>query len=138
MSKKKLVRLTRIKKSDYYDLIAEIKAEMDKSLIAPQIPPERLSKIVSHSIFTSADDPIPDCLTCGVCCAFALCVSVKNDDPTPPENYWELTMDDSASEIVVNKSLKRTTSKCNFLGGKLRENVACQIYEVRPQACRAF
>lgn len=138
MNRKKLTQLTRISKSDYFETIANLKSKLEKDLVAPQIPPERFTKKVAENVLTSKVTPIPDCLTCGVCCVYALSVSVSNSDPTPPENYWEIMLEDSASEIVVNKMLKRTDTKCDYLGGKIAKNVACQIYEVRPDPCRAF
>lgn len=138
MSERNLVQITRMSKSDYYETIAELKARLAKDLIAPQIPPEKFTKKVAENIITSEKTPIPDCLTCGVCCIYALSVPVSNSDPTPPENYWEIMLEDAASEIVVNKVLKRTDAKCDYLGGTVAENVACRIYEVRPDPCRAF
>lgn len=138
MSEQNLIQITRMSKSVYYETIGKLKSQLEKDLIAPQIAPETLTKIVSENLITLANTPIPDCLTCGVCCVYALSVPVGSDDPTPPENYWEIMLEDSASEIVINKNLKRTETNCDYLGGKIRENVACQIYEVRPQTCRVF
>ena len=138
MNRKKLVQLTRMPKSDYYETITNLKSRLEKHLVAPQIPPEKLTKKVAENVLTSKETPIPDCLTCGVCCVYALSVPVSNCDPTPPENYWEIMLEDSASEIVVNKMLKRTDTKCDYLGGETAKNVACRIYEVRPDPCRTF
>lgn len=132
-----LVQITRLARSDYYDSIYEIKQRMIENLIPPQLPPEYFSKKISESFLAPPGEPIPDCLTCGVCCAYALCVSVKIDDPTLPENYWEITMDGD-EEIVVNRYLRRTAQSCDWLGGELGKQVACRIYETRPIACRAF
>lgn len=138
MSERNLVQITRMSKSDYYETIAELKTRLEKDLIVPQIPPEKLTKKVAENLITAKETSIPDCLTCGICCVYALSVPVSNSDPTPPEYYWEITLEDSASEIVVNKMLKRTGTKCDYLGGEIAKNVACQIYEARPDPCRAF
>lgn len=138
MKRQNLVKITRISKSEYYDLMSELKSDLDKDLTEPQISPEKLTKKLAENLITSAETPIPDCLTCGICCYYALCVSVTNDDQTPPENYWEIMLEDAASEIVVNKYLKRTSLNCNYLSGKIRETVGCRIYDARPQTCRDF
>lgn len=138
MSSQNLIQITRMSKSDYYETIAELKLRLKNDLIAPQIAPETLTKTFSENLITPAENIIPDCLTCGLCCFYGLSVPVADDDPTPPENYWEIMLDDAASEIVVSKNLKRTDTKCNYLNGEIGENVACQIYEVRPNTCRVF
>jgi Predicted Fe-S-cluster oxidoreductase len=134
---KNLVQITRLPRSVYYDSISKIKERMLPGLIEPQIPPERFSKKISESFLAPPGTQVPDCLTCGVCCAFALCVSVRLDDPTSAENYWEITLDDN-EEIVIDRFLKRTDAKCDLLEGELGKSVACSIYETRPSACRAF
>jgi len=138
MSERNLIQLTRISRSDYYESISKIKKRLEKDLIAPQIAPEKFTKKLSENVITPEQTPIPDCLTCGACCVYSMIVPVSNSDPTPPENYWEIILEDSASEIVVNKMLKRTDAICDYLGGKFGESVACRIYEARPNPCRAF
>lgn len=138
MGEQNLIQLTRISRNDYYESISKIKKRLEKDLIAPQISPEKFTKKLAENIITPENAPIPDCMTCGACCVYSMIVPVSNSDPTPPENYWEIILEDSASEIVVNKMLKRTDAICDYLGGKFAENVACRIYEVRPTPCRAF
>lgn len=133
-----LTQIQRLSKTAYYDHIRELNERKKILFSEPDLSLEKLSKRFAERIVTTASMPVPDCLTCGLCCAYALCVPVRRDDLTAPEKYWELTMDQSASKIVINRFLKRDDITCDFLGGKLGETVGCQIYESRPQACHDF
>lgn len=78
------------------------------------------------------------CLQCGVCCAsFRVDFSVDELDehggPVP-----------SGLAVLVNERLARmrgtdhAAPRCAALTGRVKEAVACGIYEWRPAPCREF
>lgn len=108
-----------------------------QNLLPPQILTDSLSNTVAENIITPSDAPIPDCMTCGACCASSPCIGVSPAEKVPVEDFWEITADDG---IVVDRFLKRTdeTFSCVALEGTIGEQVSCRIYEQRPRACRLF
>jgi Fe-S-cluster containining protein len=67
-------------------------------------------------------------------------VPVSTQDITSSENFWEITAHENLPEVVIERFLRprRKPGSCAFLNGKIRENVACTIYETRPTTCREF
>ena len=78
--------------------------------------------------------------SCGACCQAFTQVAVYPDEQVSPENYWEITVKGEKGEITVDKFLRRNgeTFTCNSLGGKIGDQVSCNIYEQRPVVCRNF
>ena len=124
--------------SDFAKLVTELDEIKTRKTLKPEIPIHKLSSKVSNNIVTSCSEPVPDCSTCGGCCAYPLCVSVKAFDTTPQTHYWQIT--NKSGDIVVDQFMRRAQEKltCIALAGKLSEKVNCQIYENRPQVCRDF
>lgn len=104
------------------------------------MPLYELSRKVDQSIVTDPSTPIPECLTCGVCCAFALMVTVTPKESDRLNNYWDITLDASEKDITINRVLPRSleTGHCSFLNGNLGVKIDCEIYEDRPHPCRDF
>lgn len=143
MEKTEFVQITRqnkIAEDDFYPMIVAMYEEIWRDLLPPQIIPKGLTVKRANNVITPADAPVPDCLTCGVCCGAMLCVGVRPDENLPAEDYWDITIDGRDGEIVVDRYLRRDaeTLACAFLKIEANEPRACQIYERRPQMCRDF
>lgn len=111
------------------------------NLSEPQIRLENLPRAVAENIITPKTDAIPDCVTCGACCAFLSCVAVKPTDSTPADFVWEITNETrDGGAITVDRFMRRTGDEfaCVALDGQLGEQVGCRIYPERPQVCREF
>ncbi|MCS6805306.1 MAG: YkgJ family cysteine cluster protein [Acidobacteriota bacterium] len=94
---------------------------------------------LAESWLTSSESQVPDCLTCGACCAYLHQVPVLISDPTPRRLTWQVW---DANDRAGAKSywLRRDPhdGQCIALDGQVGERVRCTIYPLRPQSCRAF
>ncbi|MEP7212947.1 MAG: YkgJ family cysteine cluster protein [Acidobacteriota bacterium] len=135
-----LVRITRIKREAFYQDLIELNERKKKRLIDPQLPLLKLSKYIAERTVTPQDAPVPECVTCGVCCAYLLFVPVSLTDSERLSEFVELTLDDSDAEIAVDRVLSRNaeTGHCSNLAGTLGEQIGCTIYNERPQVCHDF
>ena len=135
-----LVQITRHKRDDYIAMIRDMDRRKREAIFEPQLPLVRLSKYVDQSVTARAKDAIPDCITCGVCCAYLLIVPVQRSDTPGLTEYWDITSDGEAEDVVIERVLPRNTDdlRCKHLGGELGKSVSCSIYENRPVACRVF
>ena len=135
-----LVRITRIKREAFYRELFELNEQKKKRLSEPQLPLLELSKYVGERTVTPKDAAIPDCVTCGLCCAYPLFVPVTFEESERLNAYVELTLDDSDAEIPIDRVLPRKPENghCANLDGTLGERVACTIYHDRPQVCHDF
>lgn len=134
------VQITRRKtfsEGEFYPLLDRMYEQIWGNLLPPQILTDGLSNTVAENVITPPDAPIPDCMTCGACCAASPCIGVSPTENVPEEDFWEITADGG---IVVDRFLKRTdeTFSCVALEGVIGEQVSCRIYEHRPRACRLF
>jgi Fe-S-cluster containining protein len=123
-------------------MIGEMYEQIWQYLLPPQIIPKGLAVKRSANVITPPDAPIPDCLSCGVCCAAMLCVGVRpsEDDRLSTEEYWDITIEGREGEITVDRYLRRDaeTLACAFLNIADGEPTGCKIYERRPQMCHDF
>lgn len=143
MEKSKLVQITRsskIAEEDFQPFTNAMYEQVWENLFPPQILTNDLSFTVADNIITPADAPIPDCMTCGGCCAAFVNINVKPDNPIASKDCWEVTKATKNGEIVTDRFIKRkeTDFSCVGLEGKIGENVSCRLYENRPRSCRAF
>ena len=141
MSEAQFVQIERREKyteDEFWTMISALDARKWENLLPPQLPLEDLPTKRSRNFVTPLDAPIPDCLTCGACCAFLFAVGVKATDATPAETVWNVT--DESGEIVVDSYLKRDaeTLFCTALEKTADGKFPCGIYERRPQTCRNF
>ncbi|MEP6850156.1 MAG: YkgJ family cysteine cluster protein [Acidobacteriota bacterium] len=135
------VQITRLKKSEFYGIVGNLEELKESRILPSQLPLHELSRIADQRIVTDPSAPVPDCLTCGVCCNFALMVTVTPSESAPLKEYWDVILEGVEDrEITINRVLPRSfeTGSCSFLEGNLRENIYCGIYENRPHACRDF
>lgn len=142
-----LVQITRIDKfaeNEFYSLITYLNQKKLQKFSNSQIDIDNLPCRVAENVITSNNEQIPDCLTCGACCAYLFYLlgrSVSFRDQTQATNYWNITKQTkNGDEIVVDRFLRRDeeTLACNALSGEIGNNVSCQIYEQRPISCRNF
>ena len=75
------------------------------------------------------DDAIPDCESCGACCAYSwewpTLVGFRDGDGIPP--YF-----------LEDGRMRCDGNRCSALAGTLGEEVFCKVYENRPLVCREF
>jgi Fe-S-cluster containining protein len=135
-----LVQITRFSKTGFYDLIRKLDRRKKKKILEPQLPPDGLSKTIVASVTETSRGPVPDCLTCGVCCAYALIVPVSRKDTARLLEYWDITLDDTECATVIGRVLPRNprTGYCSNLNGRLGKKIDCRIYAERPSVCREF
>ena len=132
------VQITRLRKSEYHELIREL--DRRKKVLEPQLPLKKLTKYVAENLATPVGDPIPECVTCGVCCNFALMVPVTLKDSDKLHEYLSIAADNWESEIEIDRALPRdpANGNCVHLAGTLGETIGCTIYEDRPIVCHDF
>ena len=131
----------RLRDDEFYAAIGQLEANKWERLLSPQIPVTNLASRVADNALTPADAPIPDCQTCGACCAFFLGVSLEAANAMPPERYWEVFVaNEEGQELLINRFVRRNAEHgaCVSLQGNLGESVACSIYEQRPSPCHKF
>jgi len=84
MNEAHLVQITRRRQiggRTFERVVGHLVAEMEKRTAKPQIAAMRLSGRLAESVVDSPAGIIPDCRTCGACCAFYTCVAVEEGDP---------------------------------------------------------
>ncbi len=143
MEKSELVQITRrdkIAEDEFLPFVNAMYEQVWGNLLPPQILTFNLSNTVADNIITSADSPIPDCMTCGACCASFVCVDVKPDNPISSKDCWDITKQGENIEFTVDRYIKRKEEdfSCVALEGKIGKEVSCRVYENRPRMCRQF
>ncbi len=109
-------------------------------IFEPQLPLGRMTIRREENIVTGRDESVPDCVDCGVCCAFALMVPVRSAELEKLPAYWEIFANDAPEEPTIGISLPRNAEngQCVNLEGRIREKVGCSIYSDRPSVCHDF
>lgn len=143
MDKSELVQITRrasIAEDEFPLFVNAMYEQVWGNLLPPQILTNDLSNTVAGNIITSPGAPIPDCMTCGACCASFVCVDVAPDNPVSPNDCWDITKRGENGEFTVDRFIKRreTDFSCTALEGRIGEQASCRIYENRPRMCRRF
>ncbi len=131
---------SRLTREELMIFFTRLQSKVWENLQLEPIPMNKLSGRASRNILIPADAPIPDCQQCGVCCVVTFDVQLTGTDRTRKENCWDISDDDSAEGINVNRVLRRDsrTGRCLSLNGEIGSGVKCGIYEQRPEACRVF
>jgi Fe-S-cluster containining protein len=77
--------------------------------------------------------PLPDCTTCGGCCAFSYDWPEFTDES-------DLQMEGIPLELcdVEHGRMKCAGDRCLALTGEVGRQVSCSVYPNRPNVCRAF
>jgi uncharacterized protein len=132
-------REPKIRDVDFFPAASEMYEQIWNRLMPPQLLTENLSGKVANNIVTQNDAPVPDCMTCGACCALMPCVGIPPTMDLDPELYWDIIKETEVGEIVVDRYLRRDgeTLVCSALDVS-ETKVSCSIYESRPQMCRDF
>jgi Fe-S-cluster containining protein len=128
-----------IRDVEFYPMVEEMYERIWHRLMPPQLITEGLSCEVENNVVTPANAPIPDCMTCGACCAVMPCVGVRPTEIVEPELCWDVVNETEDAEIVVDRYIRRDggTLVCAALAiGDTA--VSCTIYERRPKTCRIF
>ncbi|HMJ08266.1 MAG TPA: YkgJ family cysteine cluster protein, partial [Pyrinomonadaceae bacterium] len=135
-----LVRITRLPRKAFYQNLLELNEKKKQRTLEPQLPLLKLSKYVSERTVTARDVPVPDCVSCGACCAYLLFVPVSRADSERLNEFVEITLDDSEHQIAIDRVLPRNAESghCVNLSGTLGEQAGCTIYAERPKVCHDF
>ena len=143
MERGDLVQITRkpsIPEGEFYTAINRMYELVWEQLLPQQIETSRLRSRIERSVVTPPDAEVPDCVTCGVCCASLLCVGVRPGEEPDRELTWSVTKSDEEGDWEVDLYLRRDEESlaCAQLEGTLGEHATCRIYETRPKMCREF
>ena len=132
-------REPKIRDVDFFPMVNEMYERIWQRLMPPQLLTENLSGRVANNVVTPLDAAVPDCMTCGACCALMPCVGVPPTVELDPELFWDITKESELGEIVVDRYIRRNgeTLACSALE-VTETRVSCTIYESRPQMCRDF
>jgi Fe-S-cluster containining protein len=138
---KDLVQLTR--KRGMSDVaFAEMMKQLGRrraGLIAAGEGPGLDAEMVDEGLVSAAAAGLPDCLTCGACCAYFHQIAVLDRDPTPRRLAWTVwDAEDIAGPKVHWLKREPGEGRCIAFAGSVGQRAACTIYEVRPYSCRAF
>lgn len=134
-----LVQIERIRKREFHSRILEMDASKKKAILSSQLPLELLSKKLEESVTIEAGHQVPDCTSCGVCCAFALIVPISYSESERVPAYVDILLDDVDEEIVIDRVLPRAENgRCANLEGELGGSIGCSIYSDRPSLCHDF
>lgn len=136
----KPVQITRMSKGDFVAMILDYDRRKKERILAPQLPLDKLSKHIAERAATETSVPVPECVTCGVCCNFALIAPVSREDSDRLDEFIEITLDGHDEPLAVDRALKRNqeTGSCLHLAGTLGLEVGCSIYDRRPRVCHDF
>ena len=140
MENSRLVQITRqskIAEEDFIPMINTIYEQIWQNLLPPQILTEDLTSKAANNLVTPNDALIPDCQTCGACCAALPCVGIRPNEQVAEADYWDVTIE---NKIIVDRFVRRNSENfaCIALEGVIGENVSCRVYENRPKMCHLF
>lgn len=143
MDKNRFVQITRqnkIREEEFYPMISAMYEQIWQNLLPPQILTDDLTTRTANNVITPHDAPIPDCMTCGACCAALPCVGVRPNEKIAAEDYWDIFVEGENGEVTVDRFLRRNgeTFACTALDGTIGEQVSCRVYEERPRICHLF
>src|SRR5437763_11329644 len=120
------------------EMIEQLGQRRAGSVVADE-GPGLYAETLAESFFVANQTGVPDCLTCGACCAYFHQVAVLARDPTPRRLTWAVW---EAEDIVGPKLcwLRREPREghCIAFAGSVGQQANCAIYELRPNACKAF
>ena len=137
-----LVQISRepkIRDTDFFPMANEMYEQIWQRLMPQQLLTEMLSGKVANNIVTPADAPVPDCMTCGACCALMPCVGVPPTMDLDPELYWDIVKETESGDIVVDRYVRRDGETFACAALEINESqVSCSIYDSRPPMCRNF
>lgn len=143
MKRSKLVQITRqnkIAEDEFQSFVNAMFEDIWGELVPPQILTDELSNRVAHNVITPLDKPVPDCGTCGGCCAAFADVDAAPADNISAEDSWEIFGKGKNEDYIVDRFIKRkeTNFSCTALVGTIGEKVSCRLYEDRPLTCQHF
>ncbi|MCW5961714.1 MAG: YkgJ family cysteine cluster protein [Pyrinomonadaceae bacterium] len=143
MEERDFVQITRqktIPESDVVPMANWMFEEVWSKLLPMQILTENLSFSVKDNVITPPDAPVPDCMSCGACCAAFVYVSTAPGNDLADADCWKIVKNGRKRTITVDRLIRRRRSdkSCVALEGRLGEQVSCRIYNERPQMCRKF
>jgi uncharacterized protein len=137
----KLVQLTRrrgMSEAAFAQMMEQL-GERRAGLVVADDRPGLYAEALAESIYSADQTNLPDCLTCGACCAYFHQVAVLDMDAMPRRLTWAVW---DAQEVAGPKThwLRREPQRghCIALTGSVGQQARCVIYELRPNSCRAF
>lgn len=135
-----LTRTPRIPESEFRPAIRAMNRQIRSAFYPPPAFLDILPGEVRFNIITPREEPVPDCITCGACCAAFPVVSVGAESKIAVDDRWDVTIDGANGEIVVDRYMRRDPESlaCVALDGSLGLSCSCRIYNDRPRTCSVF
>src|SRR5689334_9359892 len=93
----RLIQLTR-KRGMNEAAFAEMIEQLDRRRAQVLVTDEEVglyAETLAESVFTESSSALPDCQTCGACCAFFHQIAVLDSDPTPRRLTWAVWNDEA-------------------------------------------
>ena len=139
MERSEPVRITRMRMGEFNLAVGALDQAKRSRLLPPQLGLLTLTKYVSESVTVGPGEPVPECVTCGVCCDLYAVVPMNVPESERLGEYIEVTAD-AEPDVVIDRLVKRdmTSGRCSHLRGELGREIGCSVYEKRPGVCRAF
>lgn len=136
-----LVQLTRkrgMSEATFAEVMERLARRRARAVVADE-GPGLYSETIAESSFSANQNGVPDCLTCGACCAYFHQVAVLDIDPTPRRLTWAV-WETEAIAGPKTRWLRREPLEghCIAFAGRVGQSASCAIYELRPNSCRAF
>lgn len=134
------VQITRIPRMEFHKTVSELFDRRLSQLLPTQIPLEKISAVLSEAVTTGDGVEIPECGTCGACCAVGMVVYIPRSNTAEIGNVWEIALEDSPTDVTTGRVVARNmeTGNCSSLSGEVGSRVSCANYEGRPTACSEF
>jgi uncharacterized protein len=137
----RLVQLARkrgLSEASFREMLAHL-GRRRAGVVAADEMPGLYAETLSESVFGAGEMGVPDCLTCGACCAYFHQIAVLDYDPTPRRLTWAV-WDDGDIAGPKTRWLRREPDRghCVAFAGSVGHDARCAIYELRPHSCRAF
>jgi len=142
VNQKQLVQITRRGKlsgEEFTELQNSLYETIWGKLFPPQILTDGLSNTLAGNVITESDAPIPECMTCGACCAAFVVVDAE-DREIPDKKLWVVGSADDSKCEPGGRYIRRRESDfaCAGLDGVVGKKVSCEIYDDRPSMCSKF
>src|SRR5690348_12367236 len=117
----KPVQITRIAKSEFNEVIRNLFAEKDERVLEPQLPLLKLSKYLRDRLDVDGEKAIPECVSCGACCNYAMIAPVTQLEAQQLDAVIEVTLDGTGDRVTIDAVLPRNekTGSCVNLNGEL-------------------
>jgi Fe-S-cluster containining protein len=140
-SNDRLIQLTSkrgMSEADFAEMIGQLDQRRAQFLVADE-EIGLYAETLAESVGRDRSSLLPDCQTCGACCAFFHQIVVLDSDPTPRRLTWAVWNDEAIAGPKTHWLRREALEGCCVaFKGRVGGHASCAIYELRPMSCRAF